>query len=79
MMSSLSAPILGTDEFSPDANTITFLAYRLWEERGRLMAPLKKTGSEPYVKSNITGHLVQFFSFKTRPTRFYGECNNFVS
>jgi hypothetical protein len=35
MMSSLSAPILGTDEFSPDANTITFLAYRLWEERGR--------------------------------------------
>jgi hypothetical protein len=35
MMSSLSAPILGTDEFSPDANTITFLAFSLWEERGR--------------------------------------------
>jgi hypothetical protein len=35
MMMSLSTPILGTNEFSPNANTITFLAYRFWEERGR--------------------------------------------
>jgi Protein of unknown function (DUF2934) len=35
MMSSLSTPILGTDQFSPNANTIAFLAYRLWVERGR--------------------------------------------
>jgi hypothetical protein len=35
MMRSLSPPILSTDQFSPNANAITFLAYRLWEERGR--------------------------------------------
>jgi Protein of unknown function (DUF2934) len=35
MMRSLSTPILGTDQFSPNAHTITLLAYRLWEERGR--------------------------------------------
>lgn len=35
MMRPLSAPILGTNEFSPNANTITFLAYTLWTERGR--------------------------------------------
>jgi hypothetical protein len=35
MMRSPSTPILGTDKFSPNANAITFLAYRLWEERGR--------------------------------------------
>jgi hypothetical protein len=34
-MSSLSAPILGTDQFSPNANSIAFLAYKLWAERGR--------------------------------------------
>lgn len=34
-MTSLSTPILGADQFSPNANTITFLAYKLWEERGR--------------------------------------------
>jgi hypothetical protein len=35
MMRSLSTPILGTDQFSPNENTIAFLAYRLWAERGR--------------------------------------------
>jgi Protein of unknown function (DUF2934) len=35
MVSHLSTPILGTDKFSPNTNTITFLAYKLWEERGR--------------------------------------------
>jgi Protein of unknown function (DUF2934) len=35
MMRSLSTPILGRDQFSPNAHAITFLAYRLWEERGR--------------------------------------------
>jgi len=35
MMTSLSSPILGKDQFSPNANAIAFLAYRLWAERGR--------------------------------------------
>jgi hypothetical protein len=57
MMRSPSTPILGTDKFSPNTNAITFLAYRLWEEGDRL-APLKTTGSQLYVKSNMIGHLV---------------------
>jgi hypothetical protein len=33
MMTYVSTPI--ADQFSPNANTIAFLAYRLWTERGR--------------------------------------------
>ena len=64
MMSSLSAPIRGTDEFSPDANTTPSWPIGCGNSEEDRLAPLKKTGSEPYVRSNATGHLVQFFSFK---------------